>query len=97
MNQKSKFQPGDRVRLRSKYPFLSISESDIGTVIIIDPPEYTRGRTSEDRLIGVEWDEYSTGHSLCGRCRDGHGWNVRESVLEFAEEAIVIDDIDSFL
>ena len=70
-----KYHVGDRVKLSMKIsdnPMLTIGS--LGTVCI-----------SGDWVIGVYWDENINGHSCGGHCEMGHGWNVFEDEIEYAE------------
>lgn len=64
----NKFKVGDRV----------ISESDpenIGTII-----GYTFERSPI--IVSVEHDSPMGGHTCNGRCKEGYGWNYKESELD---------------
>ena len=63
-----KFKVGDRIQCLSKDTRRYLKT---GTVVV---PGIVNA--------GVEFDEYVNGHSLEGRCKDGHGWYVEHHNLD---------------
>ena len=85
MNYEHKFNIGDRVHARCDNPSnnKSIRTGDTGTVIVVYPFRLDHDKDE----IGVRWDsEIIDGHSLGGRCDNGHGWYVFARSLELIPE-----------
>lgn len=74
------FHVGDRVvrtqTLAHKYESV-VPEGAVGTVLEV---------TGD--IIGVYWDNnLIEGHSLEGKCPNGHGWRVRASKIELLDDS----------
>lgn len=78
-----KFKPGDRV-MYIEDGVEWVEEGEVGTVVYIEKPD----------LLWVNWDKYkSMRHSCEGKCKSGHGCNVRARRVELC----VVDLGDVYL
>lgn len=48
-------------------PKSNMIEGDIGTVVVAG---------NSVKCVGICFDRYIGGHSLSGRCKEGHGWTL---------------------
>lgn len=62
----------------------SLHMGDVGTVVGVF--QNVRGIP----CVNVDWGRDIGGHACGGKCPDGHGWNVPESKVTYAQ--IVIDN-----
>ena len=71
---KGKFQIGDRVIImRDDHGNSHLHVGSLGTVVGF----YT------EQISHVSWDDWCGGHTCGDKAPKGHGWNVKNSILDY--------------
>ncbi|OME54075.1 hypothetical protein BSK59_15960 [Paenibacillus odorifer] len=81
----SKFKVGDRVVVTNSQDLAK--KGMVGKIVV---------EHDHNNMFGVEFDEYMSGHSILGKCKNGHGWNVYGKNIELIKQEVTIveDEIE---